>query len=62
MFDELDLLDRFRDHLDRTGLLAGPGRRSQGPQLLGYFVLSLFFFPLALIIAYMLKDRTKAAG
>ncbi len=34
----------------------------KGHSFFGYFVLSLFFFPLALIIAYMLKDRTKAAG
>jgi hypothetical protein len=34
----------------------------KGHSFFGYFVLSLFFFPLALIIAYMLRDRTKAAG
>jgi len=29
----------------------------KGHSFFGYFVLSLFFFPLALIMAYMVKDR-----
>ena len=33
----------------------------KGHSFFGYFVLSLFFFPLALLIAYMLSDRTVAA-
>jgi hypothetical protein len=32
------------------------GRR--GHSFLGYFILSLFFFPLALILAYLVPDRT----
>jgi hypothetical protein len=32
------------------------GRR--GRSFLGYFILSLFFFPLALILAYLVPDRT----
>ena len=32
----------------------------KGHSFFGYFVLSLFFFPLALIIAFMLKDRTRS--
>lgn len=30
----------------------------KGHSFLGYFILSLFFFPLALIIAYVVKDRS----
>jgi hypothetical protein len=29
----------------------------KGHSFLGYFILSLFFFPLALIMAYVAKDR-----
>ena len=29
----------------------------KGHSFVGYFVLSLFFFPLALILAYVVKDR-----
>ena len=31
--------------------------RRKGHSWLGYFILSLFFFPLALILAYVVKDR-----
>ena len=31
--------------------------RRKGHSFVGYFVLSLIFFPLALITAYMVKDR-----
>jgi hypothetical protein len=30
----------------------------KGHSFFGYFVLSLFFFPLALIMAYVVQDRT----
>ena len=30
----------------------------KGHSFLGYFVLSLFFFPLSLIMAYVVQDRT----
>lgn len=33
----------------------------KGHSFLGYFILSLFFFPLALILAYVVKDRTRLA-
>ena len=33
----------------------------KGHSFLGYFILSLFFFPLALIAAYMVGDRTRVA-
>jgi hypothetical protein len=32
-----------------------------GHSFFGYFVLSLFFFPLALITAYMVRDRAATA-
>ena len=31
--------------------------RRKGHSWLGYFILSLFFFPLALILAYVVQDR-----
>ena len=31
--------------------------RRKGHSFVGYFILSLFFFPLALIMAYMSHDR-----
>ena len=33
----------------------------KGHSFIGYFLLSLLFFPLALILAYMLRDRTGAS-
>ena len=30
----------------------------KGYSFLGFFVLSLFFFPLALILAYVMKDKS----
>jgi hypothetical protein len=33
----------------------------KGHSFFGYFVLSLFFFPLALIMAYMVSDRARTA-
>jgi hypothetical protein len=32
----------------------------KGHSFFGYFLLSLLFFPLALIMAYMVQDRTAA--
>jgi hypothetical protein len=32
--------------------------RRKGHSFLGYFIFSLIFFPLALITAYMVQDRT----
>ena len=32
----------------------------KGHSFIGYFLLSLLFFPLALILAYMAKDRSGA--
>ena len=33
----------------------------KGHSFIGYFILSLFFWPLALVLAYLLKDRTGAS-
>jgi hypothetical protein len=33
----------------------------KGHSFFGYFVFSLIFFPAALIVAYMVSDRTAAA-
>jgi len=32
----------------------------KGHSFIGYFLLSLLFFPLALILAYMAQDRSRA--
>ncbi len=34
----------------------------KGHSFFGYFILSLIFFPLALILAYAVEDRTRAVG
>ena len=34
----------------------------KGHSFFGYFLFSLIFFPLALLVAYMVSDRTKAVG
>lgn len=31
----------------------------KGHSIFGYFLLSLLFFPLSLIMAYMVRDRTR---
>ena len=33
----------------------------KGHSFIGYFIFSLFFFPAALIVAYMVGDRTAGA-
>jgi hypothetical protein len=33
----------------------------KGHSFLGFFILSLFFFPAALIVAYMVHDRARPA-
>ena len=35
--------------------------RRKGHSYIGYFILSLFFFPLALIMAYVVRDRRRLA-
>lgn len=34
----------------------------KGHSFLGYFIFSLIFFPLALLVAYLSDDRTKATA
>ena len=34
----------------------------KGHSFFGYFLFSLVFFPLALLVAYMVGDRTKGVG
>ncbi|HEX9034578.1 MAG TPA: hypothetical protein VF834_22260 [Streptosporangiaceae bacterium] len=34
----------------------------KGHSFIGYFIFSLFFFPAALIVAYLAGDRTMAPG
>jgi hypothetical protein len=34
----------------------------KGHSFLGYFIFSLFFFPLALIMAYVVQDRRAMPG
>ena len=34
----------------------------KGHSFIGYFLFSLVFFPLALLVAYMVSDRTKGIG
>ena len=34
----------------------------KGHSFLGFFIFSLFFFPAALIVAYVVKDRTRATA
>jgi hypothetical protein len=34
----------------------------KGHSFIGYFILSLFFFPLALIMAYVVRDRRVGIG
>ncbi len=31
----------------------------KGHSFIGYFIFSLFFFPLAIIVAYVVKDRSN---
>ena len=34
----------------------------KGHSFIGYFIFSLFFFPAALIVAYLVQDRTEVPG
>lgn len=33
----------------------------KGHSFIGYFIFSLFFFPAAVIVAYLVRDRTRSA-
>ena len=34
----------------------------KGHSFIGYFIFSLFFFPAAIIVAYLVQDRTHVPG
>lgn len=34
----------------------------KGHSFIGYFIFSLFFFPVALLVAYLAHDRTEVPG
>ena len=36
--------------------------RRKGHSFILYFIFSLFFFPLALLVAYLVSDRTRPAS
>ena len=52
---------RARD-LDRDRVLAGACCGSKGHSFFGYFIFSLIFFPAALIVAYVVSDKSAAAS
>jgi hypothetical protein len=52
------LADLDRDHLDRHRVLARPGRWPERPQLHRVLRLQPVLFPAALIVAYLVYDRT----
>ena len=57
MVDGLDdRHDRLHHHLDRLSVLARAWG-TRGDSFIGFFLLSLLFFPLALILAYVVKPR-----
>ena len=51
------LVDPGSHRLDRYRVLA-----RQGHSFIGYFIFSLIFFPAALIVAYIVSDRTTAGA
>jgi len=55
------LVDPVRGHLDSHRLLAGRVAGRKGHNFLGYFIFSQIFFPAALIVAYLVRDR-RAMG
>jgi len=55
-----NLVDLVRGDLGSYRLLACPGSRPQGHSFFGYLIFSLFFFPAAIIVAYMVPDRGVA--
>ena len=53
-------LDHRGDHLDRRAFWPARVADRKGHSFFGYFVFSLFFFPLALLMAYLAQDRSRA--
>ena len=60
--DVRPLVDLVGDHLDRNRVLARPCHWPEGPQPTGHFIFSSFFFPAAIIVAYLVHDRTEDPG
>jgi hypothetical protein len=55
-------VDDFRHRrLGRARLLACTRPGAQGRGFFGYFLFSIVFFPLALIVAYLVSDRSAGA-
>jgi hypothetical protein len=52
-------VDRFSHPLDTDRVLACAGSCAEGAQLFGFFLFSLVFFPAALIVAYLVRDRRR---
>jgi len=55
------LVDPVRGHLDSHRLPAGRVAGRKGHNFFGYFIFSQIFFPAALIVAYLVRDR-RAMG
>jgi len=53
--------DPVRGHLDSHRLLAGRVAGRKGHSFFGYFIFSQIFFPAALIVAYLVRDRRATA-
>jgi hypothetical protein len=53
-------LDGLR--LDRDRVLAARVAGRKGHSFIGYFIFSLFFFPAALIVAYLVPPRVVAVS
>ena len=54
------MVDPDRNHLDRDRVLARRVAGRKGHSFIGYFIFSLFFFPAALIVAYLVPPRVAA--
>ena len=53
--------DPVRGHLDSHRLLADRVAGRKGHSFFGYFIFSQIFFPAALIVAYLVRDRRAMA-
>ena len=53
----VDRGDHLHHRLGRDCILARTSCGPQGHSFLLYFIFSLFFFPAALIVAYLVRDR-----
>jgi hypothetical protein len=53
-------IDPFLHHLVAIAFWPARVAARKGHSFFGYFLFSLVFFPAALIVAYMVQDRTDA--